>query len=319
MARNNRQAFTVVELLVVIAIIGVLMALLLPAVQAAREYARRATCSNNIRNLAFATQAFETAKQWLPPSRSFPPNLNRPANIDTAASANNPNAVGWIAVLLPHLEREDLYTQLDNLPATGNPGSLASNHIKVIFCPSDNSNIRDDERMSYAVNGGRLNGAPNGNYPLDWPENGALVDRLKGSADTFRIFDRWSKADISSGDGTANTLMFLENSDISGWTIADNEYDVAVIWDLTSGSTTAPLNKNPGSTGVTSARPISYHPNGFNAAFGDASVRLITESIDYGVYAQLMTSNSRRLQEPSSNTGTTWPMAYPTNLNGAAY
>jgi prepilin-type N-terminal cleavage/methylation domain-containing protein len=68
---RRQRAFTIVEMLVVISIIAVLAALLLPAVQAAREAARRMQCANNLRNLATATQQFESAKNYLPASRTF--------------------------------------------------------------------------------------------------------------------------------------------------------------------------------------------------------------------------------------------------------
>ena len=77
MRLRHSRAFTVVEMLVVIAIIVLLMGLLMPAVQAARESARRITCSNNLSNLAKGVMIYESAKQALPPSRAFPPSGRR--------------------------------------------------------------------------------------------------------------------------------------------------------------------------------------------------------------------------------------------------
>lgn len=337
MAHNKRQAFTVVELLVVIAIIGVLVGLLLPAVNQARESARKAKCANHLKQFGVAEQAFETAKQNMSASRSFPLNYNipRPANIDTSSPYSNPNAQGWIHPLLPHIEREDLWALIESASAgqnlNGTVGTDLALHTQAIataFCPSDISDNNLPNKSSYVVNGGREDGAPNSSIsplpPLDWPANGVFVDRLQGTNDasSFRIFMKTSKSDITSGDGTSNTFQFLENSDVMGWTVADSEADVAVIWGPPN-IPTFPLNTQRRKTGeaftAQHARPSSFHPGGFNACFCDGSVKFISETIDYGVYAQLMTSDSRRLMNPSTNTPTVLPVGFMGVLNADSY
>jgi prepilin-type N-terminal cleavage/methylation domain-containing protein/prepilin-type processing-associated H-X9-DG protein len=131
-AGDGRQAFTLVELLVVIAIIGTLVGLLLPAVQAAREAARRSTCSNNLKQLGQALHNFADARQMLPPGVYW--------------AAGSPG-LSWIAGILPFMEDQGTYAKLDwDGLATGavgpNNGSATSQtairtfRSTTLICPS---------------------------------------------------------------------------------------------------------------------------------------------------------------------------------------
>ena len=95
-SNQSRPAFTLVELLVVIAIIGILIALLLPAVQAAREAARRSQCANNLRQIGIAVQAYHDTRKALPPSRM-----------------ENYGGVTWAVFILPFLEQDPFYERWD--------------------------------------------------------------------------------------------------------------------------------------------------------------------------------------------------------------
>lgn len=318
---GRANAFTVVELLVVIAIIGTLVGLLLPAVGMVRETMRKTQCATQLRQFGFAEQAYEQAKNSMSASRGWSaslPRTSRPNTADTSMNATNPLAQSWVMPLLPHIERNDLHEQIE--AARGNLGAispaLGTQRIVVVFCPSDNSDFSlatNPNRSSYVANGGRVNGGPNnGNWPLDWQANGVLDDRLKGQNDTFQVFGLdnqrgMTTAELVRGDGSTNTLLFLENADVLGWNLANNERDVAVVWGPSI--PTYNLNKDKRKGGADAftnshARPSSFHSNGFNVVFCDGATRFIADSIDYGIYCQLMTSNSRALKDPATNTNT---------------
>src|SRR5687767_13667910 len=102
MRRRGRPGFTLVELLVVIAIIGVLVALLLPAVQAAREAARRAQCQSNIKQLGLALLNYHAGRNTFPASINFPAGAGIPWN-PSISTTHGPN---WVIAILPFIEQQ---------------------------------------------------------------------------------------------------------------------------------------------------------------------------------------------------------------------
>ncbi|HEX4413274.1 MAG TPA: DUF1559 domain-containing protein [Lacipirellulaceae bacterium] len=140
-AGSGRYAFTLVELLVVIAIIGILVALLLPAIQAAREAARRAQCANNIKQLGLAAENFLSAK------KVFPVGLQGPS-ISGNAALNGPVWTNVFVELMPYIEQDNLQANFDKKTATGDTGgnntgltpgllnTIASQIIVNFRCPS---------------------------------------------------------------------------------------------------------------------------------------------------------------------------------------
>jgi prepilin-type N-terminal cleavage/methylation domain-containing protein/prepilin-type processing-associated H-X9-DG protein len=133
----QRGGFTLVELLVVIAIIGILVALLLPAIQSAREAARRAQCQSNIKNVALAVLTYGSAQKDLPQGMTFPKGIEQNIGRLIYFSRN------WIISVLPYLEEQALYDSFNfkraiNDPITTNPNCIAhATSIPVLLCPSD--------------------------------------------------------------------------------------------------------------------------------------------------------------------------------------
>ena len=195
-SRQDRVAFTLVELLVVIAIIGILIALLLPAVQAAREAARRAQCSNNLKQLALGLHNYHDI------SKCFPP-----AWIDTTltagdnSAAGNNNALGWGYFILPFIEQESLHDQIDANQnwQVGNDaeGRLVLN---AFVCPSDAGGGTNSDKGGYGTS----------NYSANVQASvtgGPTQHALFGPAPGWGANVSRSMASIR--DGTSNTIALV--------------------------------------------------------------------------------------------------------------
>src|SRR5688500_12044220 len=139
-----RRGFTLVELLVVIAIIGVLVALLLPAVQAAREAARRMNCQSNMKNLALAVLNYENARKELPPSTKAGV-VGRAGGTDVLRYSGP--QYSWIVWALPYMEQQSLFSQIDmkaNRSVMNQNVQTAPQSAQpaVLLCPSDSAQGR---------------------------------------------------------------------------------------------------------------------------------------------------------------------------------
>jgi prepilin-type N-terminal cleavage/methylation domain-containing protein len=193
----RRQAFTLVELLVVITIIGMLVALLLPAVNSARQAAQQTTCSNNQQEYGKAIQQYIVNKDYFPFYRSFmSPSLTAPGNF----------TISWQIPLLPNLGKADLYDALQRV-GVGTPLPF----IGVAVCPSDNTvSGRTDPATSYVVNTGRLDASSGSDVATGGIPNGLFFDGC------FLPANSPSKIKVALTDirdGQNHTLMLSENVD----------------------------------------------------------------------------------------------------------
>ncbi len=306
MFARQKRAFTIVELLVVIAIIVLLVGLLMPAVQSAREAGRRTTCINNQRQLAMAVIQYDTARQVLPPARR-----------EGADSAGNLIYLNWVVSILPALEQDGLYKEIRTrgfpVDADSDYG-LEEIHLEMIVCPS--RVVFDFESpLSYVVNGGRVNYPADGSHDgtfqnFDWIANGVFVDQAPervGPAGN----DRHTLSTIARYDGQSNTIMLGENCNAQDWRIAPLQQQSQMLWfrgEEEGVPEEGPLlfpNADPRdragnfNTDIRYARPASFHSGGYVVAFCDGSVRLLSEDLDYRTYAQLMSSRGERTQDPN--------------------
>jgi prepilin-type N-terminal cleavage/methylation domain-containing protein/prepilin-type processing-associated H-X9-DG protein len=136
--RRSRRGFTLIELLIVITIIGILVGLLLPAVQSAREAARRMQCASNIRQVALAVVNFESTNRILPPSSRW--RVNGKLDLGGISTQNNSQlAENWVILILPQLGEKTLAAGFDlskPIPAAANAAARTQN-IAIMLCPSD--------------------------------------------------------------------------------------------------------------------------------------------------------------------------------------
>lgn len=333
MRQKNKQAFTLVELLVVIAIIGTLVALLLPAVQSAREAARNNTCKNNLTQFVKALATRETSLG------DFPGYINKLGiNGDVASKQQR---ASWIVMTFPYIDNKALWDRwsLGFSPSISTDPALRDAYfteIEILNCPSDPPVTLGEPNLSYCANAGFIGNAGT----RENPANGVFFDRtryisdtsLKGGAGPADSRDVDSEIVMTmaylqaKGDGATKTMMISENMNAVHWgysTMTDRngtvdakfhfgfcwEQPAAIVDGLKApssdpkvgaeerrinGQKEADAYTSVGQMVANDGFPSSNHPGTVNAAFVGGQVVGINDQIDNVVYGQLMTSNHKQ-------------------------
>ena len=314
----SRRGFTLVELLVVIAIIGVMVGLLLPAVQAAREAARRMQCGNNLKQLSLAMHNYESTYKTLPPSR-----------ITTGLSRHS-----WSAFMLPFIEQAQIYDIYNfnvrwsdplNYPATTSmipaficpstpssrmmPDAAAqANHVPVPpngFGPADYSSTNELRRSFYISNGmplppGIQRGMPGA---MERNRNTRFADILDGLSNTMLFAERSGRPEIYvaqkrplgivTGDGWGwadfdSTSGSVNGASRDGLIINRTRNDAPVFTTDRIGGPCAINCTN-------SSEYYSFHPGGINISLVDGSVRFLSDSVNAQILSAVITRAGREV------------------------
>jgi prepilin-type N-terminal cleavage/methylation domain-containing protein/prepilin-type processing-associated H-X9-DG protein len=317
---RRHGGFTLIELLVVIAIIGVLIALLLPAVQSAREAARRMQCTNNLKQLALAAMNYEGVNGCYPQSASF---------ILNGVSTLQPYGGDDMSVfvrMLPFYEQGPLFNAYNLLTNAVHPSNLtiAGVTISALLCPSDPAmatklNLTGPDPAGWSATLGAALGYPAPLPPGTWYQAQTSYAHVDGCdeegvppAASGIIYRKGITTIAGVTDGTSNTMLFSERA--IGWAAqtienADNifQWNTAIVPPVGAAWAPNPWRYSAAAADYFEAAwnaPSSMHPGGLNVAFGDGSVKFIKESInswpntansafgDYGIPAGYATSTT---------------------------
>lgn len=299
-ALSFQRGFTLVELLVVIAIIGILVAMLLPAVQAAREAARRSHCLNNFKQVGIACQNYHAAQGHFPSGIEMWPGT--PGSCSTPPGKTRWIGWGYSTFILPHLEQAQLYDQFDFDSAGyayGSSYTAGGTFVDAYLCPSDPQGRELTSCCSGKTNGSaeeedlaRTNMAGVGDSQ-DWSCDGYWPGLGKDG-----ILFQYSKINTARiGDGTSNTLLIGE---VVGVGPGTHQGFFWVTWNILHTrnglnlATRVPI-RDPWS--VAEGGFASFHPGGCHFAFADGSTRVLSESIDYVTLAALTTRDNGDIVE----------------------
>ena len=280
----TRCAFTLVELLVVITIIGILISLLLPAVQSAREAARRTQCANNLKQIGLAAHTFHQARGGMPP-----------AYLDGTGHGT------WLVMIMPYLEQGNLYED-SNMEESywAVPESVVQTQVSIYYCPShrrppqlsttgDGYGVADQRGgalTDYAISGGdgtvfypygpNANGitlraenvTTTGSKPYkvvkNWQPVRSFADVRDGLSNTFMAGEKHIRPDLATKAEGGDSSFFNDNFYTASTRVAGPGF---------------PLARSPEDATVPSDRVMwvfgSYHPGVCQFVFGDGSVHAV--------------------------------------------
>lgn len=288
MFRRHRSGFTLVELLVVIAIIGILVALLLPAVQAAREAGRRTQCANNLHQIGIALQGYHDSNRVLPSGFILP------------------NQTLWSGSLLPQLDQQAIYDSIDfGAPwhIDGSPNEMACETLLPMFrCPSstamEHMHVQGITRRvpcTYLACATGLapresgfdpragNSRQDGIFYLNSPTR--LGDIIDGTSSTVAIGEAEFDIRVRGPDHSGRTHI------VDHWYIGSPQiYDADV--SETIGSTAVPINAFFDESAFIDEKELCFssrHPGGAQVVYADGHASIIAQTIDPQVWSALGT------------------------------
>jgi prepilin-type N-terminal cleavage/methylation domain-containing protein len=313
--KRRKKAFTLVELLVVIAIIGVLVALLLPAVQAAREAARRLQCSNHLRQIGLAVHQYHLANNSLPigninDTAGFCPGMDEPAASYSVWFGN------WLIAILPYMEQASLYDRYDTRFRNDFPQNRAVRETSVppYLCPNEQDptlleipatgpaaakSIKYMPASYRAVSGRSDDGY---NY-LDSEMMFEYKSQSRGAIHLVGVWGFHAEKVAHIRDGTSNTLMIGESSTRTNrrfrtfWAYPYGYYTMSGITPqsriLLGDYDACVLEGGPGGETPCKRGWGGLHAAGVNFGLCDGSVRMFNHTVDIRVLSDMATIDGR--------------------------
>ncbi|MEW4456400.1 DUF1559 domain-containing protein [Bremerella sp. JC817] len=276
--RTLRRGFTLVELLVVIAIIGVLVSLLLPAVQQARESARRIQCANNLKQIGLALHNYHDTVRMFPPGSLF-----------------GDDEYGWACMILPQMEQKNLYDQIDFTNQAEDRSielqvGVTDQIVNGYLCPSNSMTLTHAPIRAGGHDGVNLGGHARNDYSGSLGSGGGSItgmfgkvgtlyrptkirDVLDGTSNTIAIGEAYT-ADMRAIDGPTHGNV----GDFKVWIGTNNQHQNVVAEGA--------LEHVPNGTRDDSF--ASQHPGGVQFNFADGSISFISENIDMVTFGKLV-------------------------------
>jgi prepilin-type N-terminal cleavage/methylation domain-containing protein/prepilin-type processing-associated H-X9-DG protein len=282
-----RRAFTLVEILVVIAIIGVLVALLLPAVQAARESARRMQCQSNLKQIGLALLNYESSHKVFPPGYI--------SQVDKDGNDTGPGW-GWATLILPQMEEANLFNQIHlDLPIEDSSNKSARlAEVPGYFCPtedyrhmwiakrSDGTPICEVAESNYVGVFGTTEPGVDGDGLFYRNSSVAIRDITDGTSKTLAVGERTHQLGQATWVGSVtNSALFPENDNTQAQSVAEQGASM-ILGHVGEGS-------GPGAVGEDVNQFYSLHGEGTNFLFADGHVSFLRTDMDYATYVALAT------------------------------
>ena len=311
---RRTRGMTLVELLVVIAIIGILIALLLPAVQAAREAARRMQCQSNLKQIGVALHNYHSAYASFPPG-----NFAKTVGVCAGSSTKSEDGTNWMILILPYLEQKSLYDSYDMTVSNESAENrqLRETPVNTYACPSD---VGTDElivptfgpaapwnlNVAYMPGSYRgVSGRSDGKVFLDWSLDASYPHDWRGPLHVVGVLGLTAERIADIEDGSSNTLMVGEST-------TRTSPQLRTLWAYSyafySLSATTPqarvlygdYDRCQEEGGDGHSLPCkrgwgSCHDGGMNFLLCDGAVRFVAQGIDVDLFAELGTLSGGEL------------------------